>query len=337
VDIIAVHKQPTTLNYKTVNKYARTFSLGMVFFTFVFLLNNYFIVAHDWPGIVAIWSDSNESTVISWLQLLTYALVFPCAFIWSLKKADVMIIEDSDRLSRWTSYIVRAVFWSVLLIGVVDSIISFLRVENLLGNFVSQDLERNLGIAVYRGIHVHYPLIFAGFIIAAFVKKYSVAWLALLVVLAELLIVITRFVFSYEQTFMGDLVRFWYAGLFLLAAAYTLKNEGHVRVDVLYAGKPLRFKAWVNVFGVLILGLPLCWIILTIGLWEKTSVLNSPIATFEISQASYGLYIKYLLAAYLVVFALTMVMQFSSYFLKNVAILTGEVEVKDETHEDFGA
>jgi TRAP-type mannitol/chloroaromatic compound transport system permease small subunit len=300
-------------------------------------LNNYLIVAQDWPGIVAIWSDVNESTTLSWVQLVSYAFVFPCAFIWSKKNANIMLIEDSERLSRWTSYIVRAVFWSVLLVGVVDSVISFLRVENLLSFFVSEELERNLGIAVYRGTHVHFPLIIAGFVIAAFVKKYSVAWLALMVVLAELLIVITRFVFSYEQTFMGDLVRFWYAGLFLIAAAYTLKTEGHVRVDVLYAGKPVRFKAWVNVFGVLILGLPLCWIILTIGLWEKTSVLNSPIATFEISQASYGLYIKYLLAAYLVVFALTMVMQFSSYFLKNVAILTGEVDVKDETHEDVGA
>lgn len=35
---------------------------------------------------------------------------------------------------------------------------------------------------------------------------------------------------------MADLVRFWYAALFLFASAYTLLEEGHVRVDVFYAG-----------------------------------------------------------------------------------------------------
>ena len=67
-------------------------------------------------------------------------------------------------------------------------------------------------------------------------KTLGFPWLALLIVVAELAIVITRFVFSYEQAFMGDLVRFWYAALFLFASAYTLYEEGHVRVDVFYAG-----------------------------------------------------------------------------------------------------
>ena len=52
-------------------------------------------------------------------------------------------------------------------------------------------------------------------------KGLGFIWLALLVVVAEFLIVITRFVFSYEQAFMGDLVRFWYAALFLFASANT--------------------------------------------------------------------------------------------------------------------
>ena len=336
MDIVAVHEQPSTPKYKSINLFARTFALGMVFFTFVFFINNYLVVAQDWPGIAGFWSEDGATT-LSWLQLASYLIVFPFALVWSKRSSDVLLIQDSEKLTRWTSYVVRAVFWTVLLIGLVDSVISFLRVEGLLGYFASEDFERNLGIATFRGQYIHFPLILISFVVAFFVKKYSIAWLALMVVLAELLIVITRFVFSYEQTFMGDLVRFWYAGLFLLAAAYTLNAEGHVRVDVLYAGKPIRFKAWVNVVGIVALGLPLCWIILGIGMWESTSVLNSPIATFEISQASYGLYVKYLLAAYLAVFALTMIMQFSSYFLKHVAILVDEVEVADDAHEDVGA
>ena len=83
---------------------------------------------------------------------------------------------------------------------------------------------------------MHYPLILVSLVIAYFVRALGFVWLALLVVLAEFQIVIVRFIFSYEQAFLGDLVRFWYAALFLFASAYTLIEEGHVRVDVLYAG-----------------------------------------------------------------------------------------------------
>jgi len=39
------------------------------------------------------------------------------------------------------------------------------------------------------------------------------------------MIVISRFIFSYEQAFMADLVRFWYGALFLFASAYTLLED----------------------------------------------------------------------------------------------------------------
>jgi TRAP-type mannitol/chloroaromatic compound transport system permease small subunit len=53
---------------------------------------------------------------------------------------------------------------------------------------------------------------------------------------------------------MGDLVRFWYAALFLFASAYTLLEEGHVRVDVFYAGSaPTQGR--VNAFGAIVLGI----------------------------------------------------------------------------------
>ena len=143
----------------------------------------------------------------------------------------------------------------------------------------------------------------------------------MLVVFAEFQIVISRFVFSYEQAFMGDLVRFWYAGLFLIASAYTLIDEGHVRVDVLYSRLSERAKAWANVLGCVLLGLPLCWIILLMGMWDRGSSLNSPMLSFEISQSGYGMYVKYLLAGFLVIFALSMIIQFASYMLSNAAVL----------------
>ena len=55
---------------------------------------------------------------------------------------------------------------------------------------------------------------------------------------------------------MGDLVRFWYAALFLFASAYALIHEGHVRVDVLYTSFSESKKAWTNTIGSSILGIP---------------------------------------------------------------------------------
>jgi TRAP-type mannitol/chloroaromatic compound transport system permease small subunit len=171
---------------------------------------------------------------------------------------------------------------------------------------------------------VHYPLILISLVIAYFTRTLGFTWLALLVVIAELQIVIARFIFSYEQAFMGDLVRFWYAALFLFASAYTLTEEGHVRVDVLYAGFSERKKAWSNALGSLFLGLPLCWIILSMGMAGRATVINSPLLSFETSQSGFGLYVKYLMAGFLAVFAVSMMVQFTSYFLSSVADLRGE-------------
>ncbi|GIT27404.1 MAG: hypothetical protein CM1200mP41_34480 [Gammaproteobacteria bacterium] len=120
---------------------------------------------------------------------------------------------------------------------------------------------------------------------------------SVLVVLSQFAIVITRFIFSYEQAFMGDLVRFWYAALFLFGSAYALITEGHVRVDVLYAHFSARGKAWANGVGHLD-GPSLCWVILTTGMWGKGSSLNNPLLSFEISQQGYGMYVKYFMVGF---------------------------------------
>ena len=149
-------------------------------------------------------------------------------------------------------------------------------------------------------------------------------------VLAELLIVIARFVFAYEQTFMADLVRFWYAALFLFASAYTLKNEGHVRVDVIFASFAPRKKAWVNAIGTLLLGIPLCWVVLWRGLSSKASIINSPMLNFETTMTGFGMYVKYLMAGFLIVFALSMLAQFTSYFFTSLAVLNGDTTSEEE-------
>ncbi|MEZ5594526.1 MAG: TRAP transporter small permease subunit [Gammaproteobacteria bacterium] len=284
---------------------------------FIFLLNVYLNFWRGWPG--ATTAFSSDSTVASWLQVLLYALGLILPLWYVRATAGRNLRDDSLAITAIASYITRFAFWAVLLIGLTDAVISFLRVEELLVDVVGDAMAQDLSRSRYRGPYVQLPLIILSLVLAAVTRTLGFTWLALLVVVAELQIVISRFVFSYEQAFMGDLVRFWYAGLFLFSSAYTLLEDGHVRVDVLYHGFSERTRGVVNAIGALFLGLPLCWTVLLLGMGQSTSIITSPILALEITQQGFGMYVKYLMAAMLGVFAVTMAIQFVANFLESIA------------------
>ncbi len=312
----------------------RALAAIMISLVALFLLNNYLVYWRGLPdfsltlarlGLLPSLAPSPSTPALSalggWLQLLGYvALLFTAiAMAWVTPARSLR--DDAELYSKLAGYVIRAAYWSVLLIGLVDMLISLLRVEGVLDSVVGKYLATQLGRPVFRGVYVHYPLLVAALIIAGFSRSLGFIWLAILVVMAEFQIVISRFVFSYEQVFMGDLVRFWYAALFLFASAYTLAHEGHVRVDVLYANFSRRGKALSNAVGAVLLGLPLCWTIMLQGMSSKGASINSPLLGFEISQSGYGMYVKYLMAGFLLVFAVTMALQLVGSFLESSATL----------------
>ena len=302
--------------------------------TLAFTANFFLSFAWDWPGIPALLAHAgwpgfaplrdplDDAQVLEgWIQIAVYVLPVVLAIVWVVSTKHRPLQRAADAHAALAAFIVRAAFWSVFLVGCVDALLSFLRVEEFLPLFVGDDITIQLGLSKFRGQYVHLPLMALSCIIALFTRSVSVVWLSLLIVVAEFQIVVTRFIFSYEQAFMGDLVRFWYASLFLLASAYSLVDEGHVRVDVFYARFSERRRAWTNAVGSVVLGIPLCWVILTMGLWTKGSSLASPMLNFEISQSGFGMYVKYLMAGLLIIFALSMAAQFAAYFLESVAVL----------------
>ncbi len=322
---------------KAVNLLTRIFALSVVAVMVIFLINNYLNFWQQWPGLPSFFSNqgwfgleplrtplADDQVTKGWLQLLSYLGPIAIVVLYVLRTSNQALRSDADLLSGFAAYIIRAAFWIVLIIGIADIIISFLRVENFMPALIGNNLTEAIARPRFRAIYVHFPLILVSLVIAFFNKSLGFTWLAFLVVLAEFQIVISRFVFSYEQPFMGDLVRFWYAALFLFASAYTLVHDGHVRVDVFYSRFTKRRKAWTNTVGTLLLGLPIGGVILIIGMWDKTSCINSPLYSFEISQSGYGLYVKYIMVGFLVVYAVSMVIQFSSYLLEKVADLCHE-------------
>ncbi len=312
----------------------RAFALSLAATTFVFLFNNYLVFWHGWPGVAPVFGASppGGAAFLAWLQLGGYVLPVVAIIIITLRNQERPFASDAALLGSVTAYVIAAAFWSTFFIGIVDGVISFLRVEGLLPAVFGKKLAQQLGVSSFRGVYVHLPLMLAAAVVACFRRGLDFIWLALLVVVAEFQIVIARFIFSYEQAFMGDLVRFWYAALFLFASAHTLVAGGHVRVDVLYTHFTERRKALVNAWGSILLGVPLCWTILAVGMSGKASVINSPLLYFETSQSGYGLYVKYLMAGFLAVYAVSMMTQFLAYYLDAMAVLRGQ-SPSQPTHE----
>ena len=92
-----------------------------------------------------------------------------------------------------------------------------------------------------------------------------------------------------------------------------------MRVDVFYASKSKKSKGFINAFGCILLGVSTCLVIILIGFDGKQSIINSPIMNFEVTQTgTVGMFIKYQMAAFLGIFALTMLIQFISYFFDSV-------------------
>ena len=320
-----------------ISLYLRIASYSVLAFTLAFLINNVLTVWIDWPGVKKIFSHYEmfgfkkkalDGSTLSYgfMQIGVYLICIVAVIIYVFKTYSQTLERDSEILSNFSAYLVRSSFWAVFLVGVADFIISFMVVERLWEAIFSPEVKAFMVKSPERITFIHFPIILISFVIGYFTKSVGFIWLAVLVVVSEFIIVLSRFIFSYEQAFQGDLVRFWYPALYLFASAYALIHEGHVRVDVLYSSFSERKKAWTNLLGSALLGVPLVLIVLFLGLNGKASIINGPVVAFEVTQqGSNGLYLLYLMAVYLAVFAVTMLLQFTSYFMgSSYKILNGK-------------
>lgn len=286
----------------------RFFGWGSIAALGAFSLNNYLTYWHGWPGPLG--TDTESSGLRSSIQVSFYVLAFIAASAYVLKHRYRSLDSERDRVFRVNSLIIRTAFWAVLLIGITDFSLAFLNGEELLNDVVGPTFADSLMRAEFRGAYVHTSLIGVSLFIAVLVRMIGVPWLALLIFVSELLIVLSRFVFSYEQDYMADLVRFWYAALIILGCAYTLREDGHVRVDVIYARFTPKTKGMVNAIGALLLAMPFTWLILIVGTSGHTGIINSALLKYEIEGLGNSLYVFYLMTVFVGVFAITMLIEF---------------------------
>ena len=90
-------------------------------------------------------------------------------------------------------------------------------------------------------------------------------WFLVLMILFTAYVVIARYVFGIGILSLQELIIYSHGMTFLLCAAYALKEDQHVRVDILYRSFSKERKKLINLIGNLIFLQPMLWVILFVS------------------------------------------------------------------------
>ncbi|RZV37159.1 MAG: TRAP transporter small permease subunit [Chromatiales bacterium] len=138
-------------------------------------------------------------------------------------------------------------------------------------------------------------------------------------VLVTFVVVVMRYVFDAGLIWVQESVTWMHAAVFMLGAAYTLRDEEHVRVDVFYRNMNPRRRAWVDLVGVAIFLVPLCLFLA----WNSFDFVTQSWRIREMSRESGGLPYPFvpLLKSVVLLMPLAVAMQGVSLFLKSLTVL----------------
>ena len=153
-----------------------------------------------------------------------------------------------------------------------------------------------------------------------------VAWLTTVLVLVVFYDVILRYVFAKGNIAMQELEWHLFSMIFLLGAAYTLKINGHVRVDIIYVKFSEKTKAWINFIGSFLFLIPFALIVIYA---TKDFILNSW-AVREVSPDPGGLPARYVLKAMIPLGFSLLILQGVAEAFKSLLIIVNGVHEEEK-------
>ena len=145
------------------------------------------------------------------------------------------------------------------------------------------------------------------------------AWACLFVVVMQFIVVVLRYAVGMGSIWLSESILYAHAVLFMLAAAWTLRDGGHVRVDVFYAEASPRRKALIDLLGSVLLLLPF---MLGLLYFSMPYVARSW-AIFESSRETSGIPAVFALKTLIPLFALSMALQGLSQAIRAAHVLSG--------------
>ena len=152
-----------------------------------------------------------------------------------------------------------------------------------------------------------------------------ISWLTLAMVLVTFTVVVLRYAFETGSIALQESVTYLHAMVFMLCAAYTLKHDAHVRVDIFYQRWSERTRAWVDLIGTLLLLAPVCVFIIVSSL-DYVAVSWS---IQEGSQEAGGLDGVYLLKAAIPLMAALLLLQGCALALNRLLLIAGHAAVTE--------
>jgi TRAP-type mannitol/chloroaromatic compound transport system permease small subunit len=146
----------------------------------------------------------------------------------------------------------------------------------------------------------------------------TVMWCALAMVVLQVVVVLMRYVLGFGSIWLSEAIVYAHATLFMGAAAWTLQQGGHVRVDIFYAEASPRSRAVVDLLGAIVLLLPFCCVLA----WFALPYVGRSWAILERSREASGLPLVFLLKTLIPVFAVLLGLQGIAQAIRAALVLT---------------
>ena len=125
-------------------------------------------------------------------------------------------------------------------------------------------------------------------------------------------VVAARYLFNFGSIGLQESVMYMHGSVFMLGIAFTLKEQGHVRVDVLYEKFPTRVKVCIDIAGHLLFLIPFSIFIL----WTSLEYVSFSWSLRESSGQPGGLPGVYLIKGLIPAMAVLLLLQGVSEILK---------------------
>jgi TRAP-type mannitol/chloroaromatic compound transport system permease small subunit len=161
-------------------------------------------------------------------------------------------------------------------------------------------------------------------------------WLTLAMIVIGAYNAVVRYLDKYtgmtlSSNFYLELQWYLFAILFLLGAAYALRHDAHVRVDIFYSRLTDRGRAWINLLGTVLFLFPFCILMLWVS-WP--AVMNSW-EVLEMSPDPGGLP-RYPIKSIIPLAFLLFMVQGIPLFLRSLAVLMGADGVRANPESSHG-
>ena len=149
------------------------------------------------------------------------------------------------------------------------------------------------------------------------------AWFSFAMMLLTCAVVVLRYVLQGgNQVLLQESVIYLHACAFMLGAAWTLKRNGHVRVDIFYRTASVRVRAWIDSLGVLLFLMPMSVFLF----WISIDYVGRSWSIHEVSPEPGGIPAVYLLKSLIPAMAALMILQGMAELLRNALTLSRDGE-----------